>query len=173
MRANDVGLSQRRLVNRRIHLGDAERITKYVLPFVTKGWSVPFTVVDLFGQGPRILEAPVRRDGEAVRADAKPSDLKPIESVPRDAFSELVHFDPWRVFRGIGGVDRAWVDAIVATNIARPFSHEGKTYKVDDLAFRADGRVLDTILAKDDLFHGRAFRKGEIDFLALRRPPPR
>ena len=167
----DVGLRQRRLVGRRLRLEDTELATKYVFPFVGEDWTVRFAVLELLGAGPRILATAVRADGEDLRATATATDLGIIESVPQDTFDGLVHFDPWWTFRGASGVHRAWIERIVASNIARPFVREGRTHKVEDLLFGLDAKALEALTMKDDRFRAKTFRRGELDLSTLRRPP--
>ena len=93
-----------------------------------------------------------------------------MASVPLERFGELVHFDPWWSFRGIAGVERPWVDAVLASNLAGTFFHEGTTYKVHDLAFDPALKTLDALVAKDSLFRNVSLRKGDVDLLLLRPP---
>jgi hypothetical protein len=89
-----------------------------------------------------------------------------------------VHYDPWWTFRGVSGVERKWVDAIFATNLAHPFRHQGRTFKVQDLVFSSRLDRLLEIDAKGGMFRSATFRPGDIDLLALRptaqrmRAPP-
>ena len=166
------GIRQREIVGKRIRFEDTELITKYTLPFIDGTWKVRFVVLDLLGGPPKALEAPIILDEDRLRTDAPTSMLRSIESIPLERFPDLVHFDPWRAFRGVSGVDRSWIEAIFAANIARPFDHEGARFKIHDLAFDPETRSLETILAKDDLFRPRAFRAGEIDLFGLRPQRP-
>jgi len=124
-----------------------------VFPFVDRRWRVPFVVVDLLGFPPRILEGPFRLDNYRYRTTARLSELRPIESVPLEEFGALLHFDPWWVFRGVLGVQREWVEAAFATNVAHPFRHQGRTFKIQGLLRSA------------------AFHPGDIDLIALRPAP--
>src|SRR3989442_4538830 len=122
-----------RCIGALVILGDTERAARYVCPFVDRRWRVPFVVVDLLGCPPRILEGPFRLDNYRYRTTTRLSELRPIESVPLGEFGALLHFDPWWVFRGVLEVQREWVEAIFATNIAHPFRHQRRTFKVQDL----------------------------------------
>lgn len=165
-------VGQRDLVGRRLLLRDGEVETKYTLPFVDTTWRVPFVVFDRLGAPPRILRAKVRSDGRRLHTTASTHDLDPIESVPAADFASLAHFDPWWAFRGISGVERGWIEAILRTNIARPFHHEGRTYKIHDLRFGEGMERLEAIVAKDEGFHVQAFGPRDLDLLNL-RPSPR
>lgn len=162
-------LSQRKLVGQRLRLADREIFTRYVFPFADSSWIIPFVVVDVFGAGPRIHEGPMALKEGLLRSDRIWEDLRPVESIPVERFRELAHFDPWWAFRGIGGVGRPWIEAVIDSNLARPFKFEGTRYKVHDLTYSGDLGHLEAIVAKDELFHPRTFRRGEIDLLALRR----
>jgi hypothetical protein len=164
-------LGQREIVGLRMAFEDVELDTKYTLPFVDASWHVPFVVLDLLGHPPRILEAEVHADGRRLQTPASTRALRPIESVPREDFADLVHFDPWWAFRGVSGVERPWIESIFRTNVARPFHHEGRTYKIHDLKFAPGMRKLDALIAKDEVFHPREFLPGDIDLLGLRAKP--
>src|SRR6267143_1857918 len=87
---------------------------------------------------------------------------------PAFAFSGLVHYDPWWAFRGVSGVNRSWIEAIFATNIARPFRYANRTWKIHDLVF-ADGiGHLDSVVAKDEFFRAKTFGQRDLDLLRLR-----
>lgn len=156
----------------RIAFADSEMITKYTLPFIDATWKVPFVVLDLLGSPPRILGGPIHVDGSRLRTPVHAGDLRPIESVPADHFGVLVHYDPWWAFRGVSGVDRAWVEVIFATNIARPFAHEGKTFKIHDLRFADGMQSLEAVIAKDEVYRVAEFHPADIDLIGL-RPKPR
>ena len=133
---------QRGLVDRRIVFADSERAASHVFPFVDRRWRVPFVVVNFPEGRPMVLDAPFRPDRFRFRTALRVHDLRRIESVPLQDFDELVHFDPWWVFRRVSGVDRAWVEAVFATNIAAPFRHGGRRYKVRDLAWKRSPRSV-------------------------------
>ncbi len=162
--------TQRHLAGLRLHMADAEVVTKYVFPFVDEAWSVAFTVVDAMTYGPRVFRGRLAPRSGALYAQEPVSALEPIPSVPPDRFEGLVHFDPWWAFRGIGGVDRVWVDAILASNIAGTFNREGTTYKLHDLEFDPDLRTVDAVIAKDPVFRTVAFHRGDLNLLLLRHP---
>lgn len=167
----DKTIRQRAIVGRRIAFADGEQITKYTLPFVDAEWTVPFTVLDLFGGPPCVLEGSLHIDGSRLRSPVQMEDLRSIESLPLERFETLVHFDPWWAFRGVSGVPRAAIDAIFATNIARPFRRDGRTWKLEDLEFSGDLRSLRHAIAKDDGFHRFALGRADLDLLALKPGP--
>ena len=160
MQAHDVPITQRGLVGRRLRLVDGEVVTRYVFPFVDGEWRVPFAIVDILGRGPTVLAAPIEPDG---------ADLRSALAIPLEAFLGLAHFDLWWVFRGIPELERPWVNAVISTNIAQPFTRDGVRYKIHDLAFPPGVRELTAVRVKDEVFHPREFRKGELDLLGLRR----
>jgi hypothetical protein len=162
--------TQRHLTGLRLHMSDAEVLTKYVLPFVDASWSVAFTVVDAMTYGPRIFRGSLELRSGALYTDEPTAKLERITSLPVSGFDELVHFDPWWVFRGVGGVDRAWIDAVLATNIAGTFNHEGSVYKLHDLEFDPALKTLVGIVAKDPVFRTVTFRRGDLALLGLRKP---
>jgi len=167
--AAESGIRQRRIVGRRIAFADSELATKYTLPFVDATWKVPFIVLDVLGRPPQVLHAPIRSDGQRLHTPAPIGSLRPIESVPVSAYAALVHWDPWWAFRGVSGVDRTWIQAVFATNIAHPFRHGPKTFKIYDLRFGDDMTELEAIIAQDELFRTSEFRAGQIDLLSLRK----
>lgn len=166
------GISQRGIVGKKIAFADSEIATKYTLPFVDATWEVPFVVIDGLGMPPRILADRIHFDGRRLVTSAPIRTLLPIESIPAEHFAALVHFDPWWAFRGISGVSRVWQTAIFATNIAHPFHHSGKAFKIHDLRFSDGMERLEALVAKDDLFHIREFRVGELDLSLLRGGRP-
>lgn len=169
MKVEDLN-SQRHLVGRRIRMADAEVLTKYVFPFVDAAWSVPFYMIDAMTYGPRVYRGTLEiRSGNLHTSDPT-SKLESVTVIPTARFEEVVHFDPWWVFRGIAGVDRAWVDAVLGSNIAGTFNHEGTTYKLHDLEFDPSLRTLNGLVAKDPVFRDRTFRKGDLGLLELRKP---
>ncbi len=86
-------------------------------------------------------------------------------------FDEIVHLDPWWAFRGIAGVERTYVDAILASNVAGSFNREGSTYTLHDLEFDPGFRNVTGLAAKDPVFRSVTFHKGDVDLLLLRKPP--
>lgn len=169
MKAEPLG-TQRHLVGRRLRMADVEVHTKYVFPFVDESWSVPFFVIDAMTLGPRLFRGPIDLLPDSL-ATSLPSDkLERISTVPTSRFDAVVHFDPWWVFRGSTGVEREWVDAILATNIAGAFNREGTTYKIHDLVFDPHLQALEGLAAQDPLFHKATFRKGDVSLLQLRKP---
>jgi len=172
MQAHDVPITQRGLVGRRLRLVDGEVVTKYVFPFVDGEWRVPFAIVDILGRGPTVLAAPIEPEGADLRSAARLADLRSAPAIPLEAFLGLAHFDLWWVFRGIPELERPWVNAVISTNIAQPFTRDGVRYKIHDLAFPPGVRELTAVRVKDEVFHPREFRKGELDLLGLRRASP-
>ncbi len=163
--------TQRHLAGLRLHMADGELPTKYVFPFVDDAWKVVFTVVDAMSLGPRLHRGTLELRGGALYSPDPRSKLEPITALPLSGFETVVHFDPWWVFRGIAGIERAWVDAVLATNIAGDFNHEGSAYKVHDLVFDPGLRTLDGLVAKDPVFRTVTFARGDLSLLALRKPP--
>ena len=166
--AHESGIRQRAIVGRRLDLADSELLTKYTLPFVDATWKVPFTVLDLLGSPPRILAGPIHWDGSRLRSPESRAALRRIENVPLETLSGLFHYDPWWAFRGVSGVDRTWVQAVFATNIARPFVHDGKKLKVHDLQFADGMQRLEAVFAKDEVFRSIEFHLGDLDVPSLR-----
>lgn len=172
MQAHDVPITQRGLVGRRLRLADGEVVTKYVFPFVDGDWRVPFAIVDILGQGPAVLAVPIEPVGADLRSAARLANLRPVPTIPLETILDLAHFDPWWVFRGIPELERPWVNAVISTNIAHPFTHDGVRYKIHDLAFPRGVRELTAVRVKDEVFHPREFRKGDLDLLGLRHAGP-
>ncbi len=168
----DGGVGQRGLVDRRIVFADSERAVRHVFPFVDRRWRVPFVVVDLSMGAPLVLDSPFRLDQFRFRTALSTSDLRRIESVSLEDLEQLVHYDPWWVFRRVSGVDRAWIEAVIATNIAAPFRHGGRTHKIRDLVFSAELDRLEEIEARAGLFRAVTFRPGDVELLTL-QPTPR
>jgi len=165
----DGGVRQRGLVDRRIAFADTERVADYVFPFIDRRWRVTFLVADLGIGLPMVLDGPFRTDRFRLRTVLPISALRRIESVPLAELNQLVHYDPWWVFRNVSAVDRAWVQAVFSTNLAVPFRRGGRKHTIRDLVFSTDLNYLEAIEAKVGLFHTVTFRPGEIDLLALRR----
>lgn len=164
----EIGIRQREIVGRRIAFTDGEHFTKYTLPFVDAAWTVPFIVLDLVGGPPKFLEGPVHLDGPRLRTPLRTRDLRAVGSIPINRFEVLVHFDPWWAFRGVSGVDRRWIEAVFATNIAHSFLHEGRTLKLHDLTFSSDLAHLKAVVAKDEVFRHVTFGPADIELLELR-----
>jgi len=164
----DGGVRQQGLVDRRIVFADEERTANYVFPFIDRRWRVPFVVLVLSMGPPWVLDGPLRVDQFRFRTPLRMSDLRRIESVTLDELAKLAHYDPWWVFRRVSGVDRAWIEAVFATNVAAPFQHAGLTYKIRDLVFSAELDRLQEIEAKRGPFHAMTFRPGDIELLTLR-----
>lgn len=162
--------TQRHLVGLRLHMADAEVVTKYVFPFIGEDWRVPFAVVDAMTYGPRILRGPLELRSGALFTQEPTSRLETIPSMPLEVFERLVHFDPWWAFKGVSGVDRDHVKAILASNIAGTFNHEGTTYKLHDLEFTPALDAVEALVAKDPVFHTVSFHRSDIDLLRLRHP---
>lgn len=168
---HETGVRQRDLVGRRLALVDTEPLTKYILPFVDPTWRVPFLVVDRMGGPPLVLTGPVSVEPGRVRSAARKADLRPIESIPRDDFAALVHYDPWWAFRGVSGVDRPWVEAVFATNIAGTFARDGRRLKVHDLRFSSGLEKLEAVITKDETFRVVELGPSQVELLSLRRSP--
>ena len=166
------GVRQRGLVDRRIVFSDAERAVSYVFPFVDRRWRVPFVIVNLSTDAPLVLDGPFRIDQFRFRTALRSNDLRRIESIPLEDLEQLVHYDPWWVFRRVTGVDRRWIEAVFATNIAAPFRQGGRTHKVRDLIFSAELDRLEEIEARAGLFRAVTFHPGDLELLSL-RPAPR
>ncbi len=166
----EVPHTERHLAGLRLHMADAELVTKYVFPFVDEAWSVAFTVVDAMTVGPRLFRGNLELRAGALYAKEPRSALEPLSAVPLERFERVVHFDPWWAFRGVSGVERDWVNAILASNIAGTFNHEGTTYKVHDLVFDPALKTLQSVAAKDPVFRDASFGKGDVELLLLRHP---
>jgi len=157
-------LTQRWFVNRKVRTADGEILTKYVFPFWNRDWQVVLTLLDRFGAPPEIVHVPVHLGKMGLpEISAKSSDAAPLATIEPGTFRELFHFDPWWVFRGIGGVSLELKEDIIQTNIAHPF-HVGKqAYKVHDIEFEPDGAKVKAIVAKDHLFKVRRFGPGDLN----------
>jgi len=162
------GARQRGLVDRRIVFSDGERDASYLFPFVDRRWRVPFVVVALSVGAPLVLDGPLRLDQFRFRTALRSNDLRRIESIPLEDLEQLVHYDPWWVFRRVTGVDRRWTEAVFATNIVAPFLHRGRTHKVRDLIFSAELDRLEEIEARAGLFRAATFHPGDVELLTLR-----
>lgn len=163
--------TQRHLAGLRLHMADGDLATKYVFPFVDDSWKVVFTIVDAMSLGPRLYRGTLEFRGGALHSPEARSKLEPITALPLSALEPVVHFDPWWVFRGVSGIERSWVDAVLATNIAGDFNHEGSVYKLHDLVFDQGLGTLDDLVAKDPVFRTVTFARGDLSLLALRKPP--
>jgi hypothetical protein len=167
-----VDLTQRGLVNRRLRFADGDLVTKYVFPFWDPSWKIALYVVDRLGRGPVIVDPPIREDKDRhLSSVLGMTGLRGLESIEPPRFAELYHYDPWWVFRGMGGVPGAWRRAILPTNIARTFPFGKNVWKVYDVEVESDGERIRTIVAKDEIFRRHMFTKESID-LRLLRPPP-
>ncbi len=162
--------SQRHLAGRRFHMADAEVQTKYVFPFVDETWSVPFFLIDEPAYGPRLFRGEMEILPDGLRTTRSHEALEELAKVPVTTFADVVHFDPWWAFRGVAGVDRERIKAVLATNIAGTFNHEGTTYKIHDLVFDPHARSLQALVAKDPVFKTMTFAKGDLGLLQLRKP---
>lgn len=167
---SDGGIRQRGLLDRRIVFADAVRAASYLFPFVDRRWRVPLLVVELGTGPPMVLDGPFRLDQFRFRTALRTSDLRRIESVSLEDLKELVHYDPWWVFRRVSGVDRAWIEAVFATNITAPFRHGGRMHRIRDLVFSADLDRLEEIEARAGLFQAVTFHPGDVELLSLRHP---
>ena len=159
-----VDLTQRHLVNRRLRLADAELVTKYVFPFWDGGWRIAFYLVDRLGRPPVIMGPPIRetRDRD-LASPLKISDLRGVESTEPGRFVELYHYDPWWVFRGMGGIPDPLRRAILPSNIARTFLLDGHEWKVYDVEAEADAERIHAIVAKDESFRRRDFTAADLN----------
>ena len=104
----------------------------------------------------------------------KISELRGVESAEPGRFAELYHYDPWWVFRGMGGVPDALRRTILPSNIAKTFLLDGHEWKVYDVEAEADAERIHAIVATDELFRRHEFTKGTLDLPLLRplhRPP--
>ncbi len=162
--------TQRHLVGLRLHMADAELVTKYVFPFVNEDWSVAFTVIDAMTYGPRIFQGSLDLRSGALYAKEPASKLEKISTMPLKRFETVVHFDPWWAFRGVSGLERDWVTAILASNLAGTFFHEGTTYKVHDLEFNPTLDTVDALVAKDPVFKTVSFHRSDLNLMLLRHP---
>jgi len=166
------GVRQRGLVDRRIVFLDEELAASYVFPFVDRRWRVPFVVLALSAGAPLVLDGPLRVDQFRFRTALRTNDLRRIESIPLEDLEQLVHYDPWWMFRRVSGIGRASIEAVFATNIATPFRYGGRTHKVRDLIFSAELDRLEEIEARVGLFRSVTFHPGDVELLSL-RPAPR
>ncbi len=157
-------LTQRCLVNRRVRTSDGEVLTKYVFPFWDREWKVVLTLLDRFGAPPEILRASIHLGArDELATHAKSSDATPLAAVEPAIFREVFHYDPWRVFRGIGGLPQELMDAVLLTNIVHPFQAGKTLFKVHDVEFEPMGEKVKAIVAKDSLFKVRRFAPGELN----------
>ena len=164
----ELAVHQRGLVDRKILFADSEVEARYILPFVDRRWKIPFAVLDLREGRPLVFDGPFRLDRFRFRTVSRTDELRPIESVSLDELRELAHFDPWWVFRRSTGVQRPWVEAVFATNIARPWRLFGRTVNVSDLAFSSRFDRLEEIWARGPMLRSLKLRIGEVDLFALR-----
>lgn len=161
-------LTQRHLVNRRIRFADGELVTKYVFPFWDREWRVVFHLIDRLGRPPVILSPPLALDPDGrLSSPAGLRDLREVAAVNASEFQHTFHYDPWWVFRGIGGVSDAVKRTILPTNIATPFVLRGRRWKIHDVELEGDGARVRAIVAKDEVFRARAFTKETLDLATL------
>lgn len=165
-------LTQRHLVNRRIRFKDGELVTKYVFPFWDRGWDIPFHLVDRLGRPPAILAPPVTLEPDGrLRTPTEIRNLRGVDAFAPQDFRERFHFDPWWVFRGMGGVSEEMKRVILPTNIAGSFALQGRRWKVHDVDLEPGGARVLAIIAKDDVFRARTFTKADFDLdLLVARP---
>jgi hypothetical protein len=163
----EIDVRQRGLVERQVLFADSQIGTRHIFPFVDRRWRIPFVVLDLSEGRPMVLEGPFRQDQFRFRTYSRAADLRAIESIPIDDLRELVHFDPWWVFRRASGIQWAWAEAIFATNIAHPFRAFGRTWKIRDLVFCSRLDRLQEIQARSPILRSRRFRVGDLDLLSL------
>jgi hypothetical protein len=83
-------------------------------------------------------------------------------------FTDLFHFDPWWVFRGMGGIHDPWKGSILPTNVAKPFAFERHHWKIHDVQFEDGGEGVRAIIAKEEMFRTRSFARGNFDLGVLR-----
>jgi len=115
-----------------------------------------------------VFDGPFRLDRFRFRTVSRTDELRPIESVSLGELRELAHFDPWWVFRRSTGVQRPWIEAVFATNIARPWRLFGRTVNVGDLVFSSRLDRLEEIWARGPMLRSLKLRMGEVDLFALR-----
>ncbi len=160
--------SQRHLVNLRLHTADVQERVNHVFPFVDRDWKVPFAVLNVAVQGPRLFRGPLDVQPDGLHTNEPVTSLRPMEELPLEALANVVHFDPWWVFRVEPRVDRERTKAIIATNVTGSFEHAGTKYALHDFEFDGRLQALVAVHAKDHFFKPATFRKGEIDLLGLR-----
>lgn len=188
----DLPTSQLRLVDLRVHFQDRSSPANHVFPFVDARWRVAFVLLELYSVGLRILWDGLEARPDGLHARASMGDSQLVGAVPLADLAGLVHFDPWWVFKSgpyvaqerlaeyarmtgrsvPPGPDPEWIEAVKASNIAVRFSHEGRWYTVEDVAFDAGLRHLEEVRTRDRWGRPRTFRYGEIELLRLRRPVP-
>lgn len=158
------GPRQRSLVNRRVRFRDGVLEAKYVFPFWDSTWTVRFILIDIIGgTGPRVARTPMTFDGSGLHADALAGEARPLTTMMPDEFHGTYHFDPWWVFRGMGGVADRYRSVVLPTNIARPFRFEGSEMKVHDVEFGPQLTAAVRIEAKDPLYRLKTLEKGTFD----------
>src|SRR5437773_6822093 len=131
----ELAVHQRGLVDRKILFADSEVEARYILPFVDRRWKIPFAVLDLREGRPLVFDGPFRLDRFRFRTVSRTDELRPIESVSPAELRELAQFVPWCSFRRSTRVQRPWVEAVFASNIARPSRLCGRAVAVSGLAF--------------------------------------
>lgn len=160
--------SQRHLVNLRLHTADVQERVNHAFPFVDRDWNVPFLVLNVAVQGPRTFKGPLEVKPDGLHTKESITSLRPMDELPVEALKDLVHFDPWWVFRVEPRVDKERAKAIISTNITGSFEHERVKYTLHDVEFDGTLQTLTAVHAKNRVFKPAAFRKGEIDLLDLR-----
>jgi len=159
---------QRRLVNLRLHTADVQERVNHAFPFVDRDWKVPFLVLNVAVQGPRLFKGPLEVRADGLHTKGSVTGLRPMDELPIEALADVVHFDPWWVFRVEPRVDKERAKAIVFTNISGSFDHSGVRYALHDLEFDGNLQELVAVHGKDHFFKPAIFRKGEVDLLGLR-----
>lgn len=161
---------QRHLVNLRFHTADVQERVNHAFPFVDRDWNVPFVVLNVAVQGPRMFKGPLEVKADGLHTKESVTNLRPMEELAVEALKDLVHFDPWWVFRVEPRVDKERTKAIISTNITGTFERAGVKYALHDLEFDGTLQTLVAMQAKDRIFKPATFRKGEINLLDLRHP---
>lgn len=166
-RRGTVNLTQRHLVNRRLRLADGEVVTKYAFPFWDSEWKVALFVVDRLGKGPAILHPPVHGENDgSVVSKGRMAEFKDLASIEPGDFHRLFHYDPWWVFRGMAGVSDEMKQAILPTNISKPFRRRDQVWKVHDVDVGDRGAEVVAIVAKNEMFERRHFTREDLDLVA-------
>jgi hypothetical protein len=159
---------QRHLVNLRLHTADVQERLNHAFPFVDQEWNVPFLILNVSVQGPRLFRGPLEVRSDGLHTKESVTSLRPVDELSPESFQALVHFDPWWVFRVEPRVDKERTKAIVSTNVSGTFEHEGVKYALHDLEFDTTLQNLIAVHAKDRFFKPAVFQRGEINLLDLR-----
>lgn len=160
-------VTQRHLTGLTLVLKDARWYAKYVFPFFTAKWRVPFVAFDLLGQPPRIWDMGATVVGRDVRIEAAAKELAAATSFEPKRFEGLLHFDPWWAFRGAGLPD-ILVRAVVATNVAGRIHRLDVPRRIVDLAFDHELGYLVAVETEDGAFGRKTFFQGDLDLAKLR-----